>query len=373
MKIKNGKVFYDNLGFEDRDLTITGETITFEEVADDEIFDAEGCYVVPGFIELHMHGAYGADASNGELEDFKTMSEFLGKNGVTGFCPTTMTLPIDVLEKAMCAANTYRKTQTTGSRLLGVNMEGPFFSMEKRGAQNPAYIQSPDIEAFDRLWEASEGCIALADVAPELPGAMEYIEHVSKKTTVSIAHTTADYDTAVAAIKAGATSCTHLFNAMPNFTHRAPGVVGAVFENDEIFAELICDCIHIHPAVIKSVFKAIGDDRVCVVSDALSCTGLPEGQYELGGLEIFLKDNCARLESGTLAGSACTQFIDFQKIVRAGIKLESAVKACSANPAKNLGVYDKLGSLSEGKLADILVIDQDLELKAVFIGGKRVR
>ena len=193
------------------------------------------------------------------------------------------------------------------------------------------------------------------------------------KTTVSIAHTTADYDTAVAAIKAGATSCTHLFNAMPNFTHRAPGVVGAVFENDEIFAELICDCIHIHPAVIKSVFKVIGDDRVCVVSDALSCTGLPEGQYELGGLEIFLKDNCARLESGTLAGSACTQFIDFQKIVRAGIKLESAVKACSANPAKNLGVYDKLGSLSEGKLADILVIDQNLELKAVFIGGKRVR
>ena len=374
MKITNGNVFLDNRGFEQKDLTFAGDRITFADTDDKDVFDAEGMYVLPGFVEMHMHGCCGADASNGELEDFATMSDFLGKNGVTSFCPTTMTLPIPTLEKAFCAANEYRKKQTSGSRLIGCNMEGPFFSMAKKGAQNPAYIKDPSIEAFDRLWDASEGCIAVADLAPELPGAMEYIEHVSKKTTVSIAHTMSDYDTAVKAIESGVTSCTHLFNAMPPYTHRAPGVVGAVFESDTMFAELICDCIHIHPAVIKAVFKVMGDDRVCVISDALPCTGLEEGQkYQLGGLDIYLKGNCARLEDGTLAGSACTQFMDFQKIVRAGVPLESAVKACTANPARNLGIYDRLGSLTEGKLADVIVLDKDLELKAVFIGGKRVR
>ncbi len=372
MKIVNGAVFWNNEGFVKQDVCMEGNRFA-EAASDSDVFDASGCYVVPGLIEIHMHGCCGADASNGTVEDMRTMSEFLGKNGVTGFCPATMTLPIDVLEKAFCAANEYKKTQTSGSRLHGINMEGPYFSMAKKGAQNPAYIKNPSIEEFDRLWNASEGIIRLADVAPELEGALEYIEHVSKLTTVSMAHTSATYDQAKAGIQAGATSCTHLFNGMPPLNHREPGVVGAAFESDSVYAELICDCIHIHPAVIKSVFKAMGDDRVCVISDALSCAGLPEGPYQSGGLDVYLKDGCARLADGTLAGSASTLFLNFQKIVRAGIPMERALKACAANPAKNIGVYDQVGSITPGKLADCLILDENLELKAVFMDGVQIR
>lgn len=368
MKIKGGKVFVSNERFETRDIFIQDGRIA--AVADGESIDASGLFVLPGFIDLHIHGCVSCDASNGEVWQFEQMSRFLADNGVTGFCPATMTLGTDTLEKAFCAADTYKKEQTRGAKLLGINMEGPYFSMAKKGAQNPAFIKNPDIAEFDRLFEKSNGIVKLADVAPELDGAIDYIRHVSKRTTVSLAHTSADYDTAKRAFEAGASSVTHLFNAMTPFTHRDPGVPGAVFESDSVFAELICDCIHVHPAVIKTVFKTIGDNRVCAISDGLSCTGLPEGQYQSGGLDVWLKDGCARLEDGTLAGSASTLYNNFKKLISIGIPMESAVKACSANPAKCIGMYDSIGSIDLGKSADIVMLDKDLNIKYVLINGK---
>ena len=371
MKIIKGNVFFDNNKFEKRDIYIENGIFCENESGGGDIFDAEGCYVLPGFIDIHIHGCTNADASSGDIGDFEKMSSFLATKGITGFCPTTMTLPIEQLEKAFIAADKFRQTQVSGSRLLGINMEGPYFSMAKKGAQNPEYIKNPTIEEFDRLWKSSNGVIALADVAPELPGAEKFIKHVSKLTTVSLAHTSADYSTAKAALEAGATNATHLFNAMTPFTHRDPGVPGAVFESDCCFAELICDCIHIHPAVIKTVFKILGDDRVCVISDNIPCAGLPEGKYTSGGLEVYLKDGCAKLADGTLAGSASLLNTNFKNVAKL-VSLESAIKACSANPAKNIGVYNKTGSISYGKFGDVVIIDKNLDIKSVFIAGKLV-
>jgi len=369
MIIKGGNVFYDNTRFETRDIYINDGV--FANSGNGECINAEGMFVIPGLIDMHLHGSVGADASEGEISQFEKMSDFLASKGVTGFCPTTMTLPIDVLKRAFCAADTFKKTQTHGSKLIGIHMEGPYFSMEKRGAQNPDYIKNPSIDEFKMLWDASNGIVAVADVAPELENAPEYIEYVSTLTTVSIAHTSANYESAKLALQKGATSATRLFNAMTPFTHRDPGVPGAVFESDSCYAELICDCIHIHPAIIKTVFKTMGDNRVCVISDALPCAGLPEGKYISGGLEVYLKDGCARLENGTLAGSASTLFDNFKKVCNI-VGIDSAVKACSANPAKNLGIYDKVGSITLGKFADFLILDKDLNLKYVFINGKQV-
>lgn len=368
MKIINGTVFYKNSRFEKRDICISDGIIC--DSAEGEVFDASGCYVIPGLIDVHIHGCINADASSGDIEAFEKMSSFLAKKGVTSFCPATMTLPIDTLEKAFKSADLYKRTQKSGSRLIGINMEGPYFSMAKKGAQNPDYIKNPDADEFERLWDLSHGIVAIADVAPELPGALDYISKVSKLCAVSIAHTSADYSQTKAGLSAGAVSFTHLFNAMTPLNHREPGCIGAAFESDSCFTELICDCIHVHPAVIKTVFKAMGEDRVCAISDALPCAGLPEGKYLSGGLEVTLANGCARLEDGTLAGSASTLFDNFKKLANT-VSLESAIKACTSNPARLTGIYEKTGSVETGKNADIIILDKDFNLKAVYIGGKK--
>lgn len=369
MKIINGEVFINNSHFEKLDLYV--ENGVFTESASGDVIDAHDCYVIPGLIDIHIHGCVGVDASSGDTDSFERMGKFLASVGVTSFCPATMTLPIPVLERAFILADNYRKNRVDGSRLIGVNMEGPYFSMSKKGAQNPDYIKKPDIDEFMRLYKVSNSAVAIADVAPELDGALDYVKQVSRHCAVSIAHSEADYAQAKAALDAGATGFTHLFNAMTGLNHREPGAVGAAFESDSCYTELICDCIHIHPAVIKTVFKTVGCDRVCAISDALPCAGLPEGRYISGGLEVWLKDGCARLENGTLAGSASTLFDNFKKLVKIGIPLEYAVKACSANPAKYLGVSDKVGIIGLDKNADFLILDKNLNLKAVFIGGKK--
>lgn len=371
MIIKNGNVFLNDCAFSVQDIYIEGGVISSKAKGD--VIDATGLYVIPGLIDIHIHGCVSADASSGSVDELRQMSEFLATRGVTGFCPATMTLPYDVLERAFCAADSFKRSQKSGAKLIGINMEGPFFSMSKKGAQNPEYIKAPDIGVFDRLWEISNGIISLADVAPETDGAIEYIKHASKFTTVSLAHTSATFDQAKAGLMAGATSVTHLFNAMTPFNHRDPGVPGAVFESDSCFAELICDCIHIHPAVIKTVFKTLSDKRVCAISDALPCAGLPEGDYISGGLEVHLKDGCARLHDGTLAGSASTLYDNFKRLVGIGIPLESAVRACTSTPARCVGVYDTLGSIGIGKAADVVLLDKDLNIKAVIINGEQVK
>ena len=332
--------------------------------------DLEGQYVIPGLIDVHNHGNSGADFSDGDYEGLVKMAQYLAKNGVTSFAPASMTLPYEVLEKAFATALRLTEEQPEGcARLMGIQMEGPFFSEKKKGAQNGAYLKDPDFEAFKKLYEGCNGLVRIADVAPELPGAVEFTREASKLCTVSIAHTDANYEEADAVLAAGATHLTHLYNAMPPIHHRKPGVIGAGSERENVIAELICDGEHVHPSSVRMAFKLF-PGRICLVSDALRCCGMPNGQYELGGQEVFLEGNVARLADGTIAGSATNLYDRMRKAVEFGISKEQAILSSTIIPARQLGRGEEIGSIAPGKLADFVVCTADLEKTAVYLGGK---
>ena len=334
--------------------------------------DLEGAYIIPGLVDVHNHGNSGADFSDGKLEGLKTMGRYLAKNGVTSFAPASMTLPYDVLAAAFATAVEYREGRPAeGARLMGIQMEGPFFSEKKKGAQNGAYLRDPDFEAFKALYEGCGGLIRIADVAPELPGAAEFAEKASKLCTVSVAHTDADYEQAAEVFKSGARHLTHLFNAMPPIHHRKPGVIGAASERECVVAELICDGLHVHPSSVRMAFKLF-PGRICLVSDALRCCGMPDGEYELGGQQVFLKDNIARLADGTIAGSASNLYQCMLNAIDFGIPTAEAINSATIIPARELGCQEEIGSIEEGKLADFVVCDEQLRCKAVYIGGKKI-
>lgn len=377
MILRNGRIFTAQGRFEYADVQIAGDRIAKiappNTLQGDEVLEVGGRYVTPGFIDLHIHGSDGADfcdSVDGSEAHIRKMAAYLGKQGVTSFLGTTMTFSEEILTKILSTARPLFHQEGMGAVLRGVNMEGPFFNMAKKGAQAAQYIMDPDAEMFDRLYEVSGGNIVLADVAPELPGAPEYIRAVSKKCTVSIAHTNATYDEAVAGFEAGATHVTHLFNAMPAFTHRAPGVVGAAADCAE-HVEMICDGIHLHPAMVRAVFALFGPDRVCIISDSLRACGMPNGEYTLGGQKFIMKDGLATLEDGTIAGSATCLAEGFRRAVRFGVPLETALRAATINPAKAAGLWDELGSVTSGKRADLLVLNDALMPEAIFIGGVR--
>ena len=332
--------------------------------------DLEGQYVIPGLIDVHNHGNSGADFSDGDYEGLVKMAQYLAKNGVTSFAPASMTLPYEVLEKAFATALRLTEEQPEGcARLMGIQMEGPFFSEKKKGAQNGAYLKDPDFEAFKKLYEGCNGLVRIADVAPELPGAVEFTREASKLCTVSIVHTDANYEEADAVLAAGATHLTHLYNAMPPIHHRKPGVIGAGSERENVIAELICDGEHVHPSSVRMAFKLF-PGRICLVSDALRCCGMPNGQYELGGQEVFLEGNVARLADGTIAGSATNLYDCMRKAVEFGISKEQAILSSTIIPARQLGRGEEIGSIAPGKLADFVVCTADLEKTAVYLGGK---
>lgn len=366
MRIKNGLVYTENRRFERLDLCFGERIEGLEEPAGGEGFDASGCYVLPGLVDIHTHGAVNEDASDGSAPGLLRMSAHYAAHGVTSFCATTMTLQEPELTAAMETVAAFRREG--GARCAGVNLEGPFLSYAKRGAQAAENLHAPDAEMFDRLNARSGGRIRLVTVAPEEPGALEFIRRVSRVCTVSLGHSAADYDTAMAAYAAGASHATHLFNAMPSFLHREPGLVGAALDAGAT-AELICDGFHIHPSVIRAVWKMFGD-RLCLISDSLRCAGMPDGDYELGGQPIVVKDGLARLLNGSIAGSSITVLDALRNVVRFGLPLEGAVWAATGAPAGVIGASD-IGVLAPGRLADAIVLDRDLALKAVFIGGRR--
>lgn len=376
MIIKNGSVFTARARFEKLDLEIENGRIVRLAPAGtlegEDVIDAEGKYVTPGFVDIHIHGSKGSDFCDAGAEHVETMCAYLGSMGVTSFLGTTMAFDEPILSKIFDVAKPYFGKDGYGAVLRGVNMEGPFFSKAKKGAQAEKYIVDPDIGMFERLFERAEGNIRLVDVAPELDGAVEFIAEASKKCTVSIAHTTANFDQAKAAFAAGASHVTHLFNAMPAFAHRDPGVVGAA-SDDAAHIEMISDGIHLHPAVVRSVFQWFGDDRVCLISDAMRATGMPNGVYSLGGQTVYMTDGLATLEDGTIAGSATCLADCFRRAVSFGVPLEKALKAATINPAKAVGLYDEVGSLEKGKRADVLILGKDLSLEHVFIGGKELK
>lgn len=343
-----------------------------QEIPADAV-DLEGAYVIPGLVDVHNHGNSGKDFSDGDYEGLKTMAAYLGSCGVTSFAPASMTLPYEVLAKAFATARQLKDEAPQGcARLMGIQMEGPFFSEKKKGAQNGAYLRNPDFEAFRALEEGCGGLVRIVDVAPELPGSVEFIQKAKELCTVSVAHTDASYDEAKAAFDAGATHVTHLYNAMPGIHHRKPGVIPAAAENEAVRAELICDGLHVHPASVRFAFRAFGPERMVLISDALRCCGMPDGEYELGGQQVFLSGGVARLADGTIAGSATNLFDCMVKAISFGIAPEDAVRAATWNPACAIGAQEEIGSITEGKLADFVVCGSDFARKEVYIGGVRI-
>lgn len=375
MQIKNVKVYGEDKRFEEGEIFIDEDRGIFaegENLPEGKVIDGEGCFAVPGFIDIHFHGCKGYDFCDGTTEAIEKIAEYEASVGVTAICPATMTLPAEELEHILATAAGYRKGAHGGADLLGVNMEGPFISEEKKGAQDARNICRCDAGMFRRFQNAAEGLVKYIGIAPEKEGALEFVEEVKDEVHVSLAHTNADYDSAKAAYDKGACHAVHLYNAMPAFSHRAPGVVGAVADSSHVMAELICDGVHIHPAVVRTTFKMLGEERIIFISDSMRATGMPDGRYTLGGLDVDVKGNRATLVSdGSLAGSA-TNLMDCVRtaVKKMAIPLETAIGCATVNPAKSLGVYDKYGSISVGKKANMLLLDQDLNLKAVIKDGK---
>ena len=376
MFYKNARIFCSDFQFRVGAFEVTEDgkfgAVLPENVPEDAV-DLGGATVIPGLCDVHNHGNSGEDFSDGNYDGLVKIAKYLASEGVTSFAPASMTLPYDVLEKAFATGRKLADTQPEGcSRIMGIQMEGPYFSEKKKGAQNGAYLKTPDYEGFKKLYDGCGGLVRIVDLAPELADSKEFVEKACKLCTVSVAHTDSDYDHAKAAFDAGATHLTHLYNGMPSIHHRNPGVIPAAAENPNVRAEIICDGLHIHPASVRLAFSIFGAERMIIISDALRCCGMPDGEYELGGQQVFLSGGIAKLSDGTIAGSATNLFECMRRAMTFGIPEEAAIRAASYNPACSLGAEDKIGSIETGKYADFLVCNSDYSEKTVYMGGKAI-
>ncbi|MCM1262129.1 MAG: N-acetylglucosamine-6-phosphate deacetylase [Butyrivibrio sp.] len=367
-----GIIYTDKFVFEPGTIAIDGDRISSVETCDmTELTPEESQhYLLPGLVDIHLHGAAGCDFCDAAKESIEVINSYEINHGITSFCLATMTLPIARLEEICEAARRYR---LEGMR--GIYLEGPFISEKRKGSQNLEYIRMPDTGLIGKLQELSGGLVKIVTIAPEIEGAFECIKN-SKDNKLgvrfSIAHTDADYETAIAAIDAGAVHITHLYNAMPPLLHRAPGVIGAAAEREETEVELICDGIHVHPAVVRSTFKLFGDDRIILISDSMMAAGMKDGSYTLGGQTVLVKDKKAVLKDGTIAGSVSNLYDCMLKAVSMGIPKESVVKAATYNPSRSIGIDKEYGTLESGKIADILITGLDLGLCGVIKSGRQV-
>lgn len=338
-----------------------------------ESLDLSGMYVVPGFIDTHMHGAYGVELAEPEVTagQIQTVCAFEASQGVTCFAPAIRILAPSDMCRAIERIRSAKPAR--GAKIGGIHVEGPFVSETYRGALLKDYIQKPSVDMVKSFCKAGGGLVRILTLSPELEGAEDVIRYaVSNGITVSIGHTNASYEETENAIAWGAARLTHTFNAMRPLHHRSPGVLGSALTNEKVICELICDFIHLHPAAVKMVYLLKGDDRINVISDSCAAAGKADGEYMLGGQKRYVKDGVIRTEDGTIAGSSKTVYDGVKNLVRIGVPLESAVKMASINPAKALKIDKETGSIAEGKAADLVVLDKDLHIRYTFVDGTRV-
>ena len=372
MIIRNAKVFTGGCRFEERDLLIRDGRIVFGAVPMDgeEVLDARGSYALPGLVDIHFHGAVGHDFCDADEAGLQAIADFEASKGVLAICPATMTFSEEILNGIMDAAAAHKNGR--GADLVGINMEGPYISPRKVGAQNPKYVMGADAGMFRRLQARSGGLIKLVDVAPEEPGNLDFIRACRDEVRISIAHTCTDYETAKEAFAAGASHMTHLYNAMPGITHRAPGpIIAALEEGAEV--ELITDGVHIHPAMVRFTFRTFGDSHVILVADSMMACGLPDGQYSLGGQAVTVRGPRATLTEhpGTIAGSAtCLYDCMRRAVLDMGVPLASAVRAATLNPARSIGIDADYGSLEPGRWGNVVLADDQLNIQKVIRRGE---
>ncbi len=374
MIIRNGHVFLQGTGFVDTSVGTDGDRISSIGSGTGKELDASGKYVLPGFVDIHMHGANNADFCDGTRQALTTIGLYEAQQGVTSFLGTCMATYHDVLLKAFTAAGEFIENPEPGAAVMrGINMEGPFLSKEKKGAHIEECCIPFDKELYEELRTACRDHVLIFDICPEYDGAMEAIKEISQYATVSLAHTSADYDLAKQAYEAGATHVTHIFNAMMPYNSRKPGLVGAALDYASQ-VEMICDGIHLHPSVLRTIFRLMGqDERVCIISDSMRAAGLSDGVYELGGQTVYVKSGKATLADGTIAGAAICQSEAFRRLVSFGVPLEQAVMAATHTPARAIHMDHEIGSIAPGMRADFTILNDDMTVYAVVLGGEQIR
>ncbi|MGQ9459604.1 MAG: N-acetylglucosamine-6-phosphate deacetylase [Candidatus Bathyarchaeaceae archaeon] len=367
--IKTGVVI-----FEDGKITAVGGESDVKMPKEARAIDASGKIVAPGFIDIHIHGGGGRDIMDASYEAVKEIAKFVASHGTTSFVPTTISTPHSNLLRTIKAVRTAREKGTDGAEVLGVHLEGPYINPEKRGAHSANYVRLPSLDEFEEIWAVSNHAVKIVTLAPELEGAKMLIQRLRELGIVaSIGHSNATYIQAVDAMKEGVRHATHMFNRMSGFDPREPGVIGAVLVHDELTAELICDSVHVHPAAMKLLLKVKGSERVVLVTDAIRAAGMPNGEYALGKQHVIVKDGVSRLRSGDLAGSTLTMDQAVRNMMKlVGASLQTAVKMATINPALVININRNKGSLEPGKDADILIIDDEVNVYLTMVKGKVV-
>lgn len=375
MLFQNGTVFLDG-ELKTADVRVKGKVIAqvggkIKPEQGEKIVDIEGKMLLPGFVDVHTHGRDGADFSDASPEEINRIRMSYAACGVTSLLATTMTMEEEYTKQMLGRIRTAIERGGEGAHIWGINLEGPFLGPDKKGCHDPRYLKKPAADYFELLDECAGGKILLVDVDPCLEGALSFIKQYKGKKKLSIAHTSAGYKLANEAVDAGATHITHLFNAMNGLHHRETGVIGT-FLDREIWAELICDGVHVDPSIVRMVFAAAGE-KLCIISDSLSAAGKADGTYSLGGLSVTVKGNRATLEDGTLACSISNVFGECCNVIGFGVKAELAIAAATINPAKAMGLNDRIGAIAPGYLADLLVTAPEMKLEQVYVEGRQIK
>ena len=364
-KFVNGNLFVD-------DGKILGLDVFPMEKAD-EVIDCSNQFVVPGFVDIHCHGGVGVDTMDGKLESIAKLAKYMASNGTGAFLPTTMTMPLMDVTKALKAVDEAMTAEVDGAEILGVHAEGPFINPDKKGAQAADNILNPSIEAYEEMVGEFGDIVRTITLAPEIEGAEALIRYLDKKGVVAIiGHTCATYEQAAQSVGWGVSHCTHLYNAMTGFSHRAPGVVGAMLDLSDATVELIADLIHVHPAAMRVAIDKKGVDKVALVTDAMEAAGLPDGEYALGGQPVFVKDGAARLANGALAGSTLNQQRALRNIVSIGKTLEETLVMLTETPASVIGFEDTHGKLEKGYTANVTLLNDELFVTQTFVKGSKI-